>query len=113
MPLYEYECGACGSRFERIQKFSDALLTTCPSCGGEVQKLFSSPAIQFKGTGWYITDYARKPSGDQTASSEDSERSSKSSTSAKDKKEATKGSKRKTGGTESSPKPSESSSSSK
>ena len=62
MPLYEYQCGQCG-RFEIIQKFSDAPLQACPTCGQEVQKLLSSPAIQFKGTGWYITDYARKSSG--------------------------------------------------
>lgn len=60
MPLYEYECEVEGNRFEVIQKFSDAPLTTCPTCGGPVRRLISSPAIQFKGTGWYITDYARK-----------------------------------------------------
>lgn len=59
MPLYEYECDACGRRFERIQKFSDPLITVCPTCGGSVHKLFSSPAIQFKGSGFYITDYAK------------------------------------------------------
>ena len=63
MPLYEYECTACGHRFERIQKFSDAPIETCPVCGGAVQKLVSSPAFQFKGSGWYVTDYARKGSG--------------------------------------------------
>ncbi len=62
MPLYEYECNDCDHRFERIQKFSDPLVSTCPVCSGEVRKLLSSPAIQFKGTGWYVTDYARKPS---------------------------------------------------
>jgi putative FmdB family regulatory protein len=62
VPLYEYQCGRCG-RFEVIRKFSDAPLTICPTCGQEIQKLFSAPAIQFKGTGWYITDYARKSSG--------------------------------------------------
>ena len=65
MPLYEYQCNDCGHRFERIQKFSDPLVSTCPVCDGEVRKLLSSPAIQFKGTGWYVTDYAKKPSGDQ------------------------------------------------
>jgi putative FmdB family regulatory protein len=60
MPLYEYECQQEGTRFEIIQKFSDAPLTTCPTCGGTVRRLLSSPAIQFKGSGWYITDYARK-----------------------------------------------------
>jgi putative FmdB family regulatory protein len=62
MPLYEYQCDACSQRFERIQKFSDPLVEECPSCGGKVRKLLSSPAIQFKGSGWYITDYAKKGS---------------------------------------------------
>ena len=81
MPLYEYECHACQHRFEVIQKFSDPLVDVCPVCGGVVRKLMSSPAIQFKGSGWYITDYAKKdgPSavktdatGDQTASGDKS-----------------------------------------
>ena len=68
MPLYEYQCDACGRRFEKIQKFSDAPLEVCALCGkGPVHKLLSSPAIQFKGSGWYITDYAKKGS---TASGE-------------------------------------------
>src|SRR3954464_7467060 len=62
MPLYEYECDACGHRFEKIQKFSDPLEDTCPKCGDHVHKLMSSPAIQFKGSGFYITDY---PKGDK------------------------------------------------
>jgi len=62
MPLYEYECDACGHRFEKIQKFSDPLEETCPKCAGHVHKLMSSPAIQFKGSGFYITDY---PKGDK------------------------------------------------
>jgi putative FmdB family regulatory protein len=61
MPIYEYECEACGNRFELIQKFSDPLVQICPKCGEpKVHKLLSSPAFQFKGTGWYVTDYARK-----------------------------------------------------
>jgi len=64
MPLYEYQCDSCGHRFERIQKFSDPPVETCPSCEGTVRKLLSSPAIQFKGSGWYITDYARKSSSE-------------------------------------------------
>jgi putative FmdB family regulatory protein len=60
MPLYEYQCDACGHRFENIQKFSDPHLETCPKCGGRVHKLQSAPAIQFKGSGFYITDYAKK-----------------------------------------------------
>ncbi len=63
MPLYEYECDACGHRFEHIQKFSDPLEDKCPKCGGKVRKLFSSPAFQFKGSGFYITDYAKKDHG--------------------------------------------------
>jgi putative FmdB family regulatory protein len=59
MPLYEYQCDACAHRFEVIQKYSDAPIDVCPKCGGAVSKLLSSPAIQFKGSGWYITDYAR------------------------------------------------------
>jgi putative FmdB family regulatory protein len=70
MPLYEYECVSCAHRFERIQKFSDPLVDACPKCGGAVRKLISSPAIQFKGSGWYITDYAKKSgSVDSSASS--------------------------------------------
>lgn len=62
MPLYEYECDACAHRFERIQKFSDPLVDTCPKCSGHVRKLLSSPAIQFKGSGFYINDYPKKGS---------------------------------------------------
>src|SRR5262245_54140936 len=60
MPLYEYECDACGRRFEVIQKMSDPVVETCPTCGGRVHKLQSAPAFQFKGSGWYVTDYAKK-----------------------------------------------------
>jgi putative FmdB family regulatory protein len=63
LPLYEYQCKKCHSLTERIQKFSDAPLTVCPHCGGELEQLLSAPAVQFKGSGWYVTDYARKPSG--------------------------------------------------
>ena len=60
MPLYEYACDACGHRWEVIQKFSDPPVETCPKCAGPVHKLQSAPAFQFKGSGWYITDYAKK-----------------------------------------------------
>lgn len=60
MPLYEYQCARCGQRIEKIQKFSDPPLTKCEECGGPLERLLSSPAIQFKGSGWYVTDYARK-----------------------------------------------------
>ncbi len=63
MPLYEYQCKSCHTKTERIQKFSDPPLTVCPHCGGEMEQLLSAPAVQFKGAGWYVTDYARKGSG--------------------------------------------------
>ena len=69
MPLYEYRCAQCGT-FERMQKFSDPILSQCPTCGGRVEKLLSAPAIQFKGSGWYVTDYARKTPGKETGSRE-------------------------------------------
>jgi putative FmdB family regulatory protein len=72
MPLYEYECDACGSRFEKIQKFSDPPIDVCAKCGkGPVRKLLSSPAIQFKGSGWYITDYAKSKDTKSTKESKD------------------------------------------
>ncbi|MBN2370428.1 MAG: zinc ribbon domain-containing protein [Vicinamibacteria bacterium] len=61
MPLYEYMCQACG-KFEILQKFSDDALSKCPTCGRDVHRIISAPAIRFKGTGWYVTDYAKKPS---------------------------------------------------
>ena len=72
MPLYEYQCENCAQRFERIQKFSDPPVETCPRCGGKVRKLLSSPAIQFKGSGWYITDYAKKSGSTESGSSSSS-----------------------------------------
>ena len=80
MPLYEYECGACGHRFEIIQKFSDVPITECPECRGRLRKLQSAPAFQLKGTGWYATDY---PKTGQTPPEKDSDGSSDSSTSEK------------------------------
>ena len=86
MPLYEYQCDACGHRFEKIQKFSDPLVDTCPKCGGVVRKLMSSPAIQFKGSGFYITDYAKK---DYTAATKaDKEGGTKDTKDTKDTKES-------------------------
>ena len=87
MPLYEYQCDACGHRFETIQKFSDPPVTTCPKCGGSVRKLIASPAFQFKGTGWYITDYAKKDAGKgKGASAESSSEKSATEKADKDKK---------------------------
>jgi putative FmdB family regulatory protein len=86
MPLYEYQCEQCDHRFELIRKFSDPPLEVCPKCGGRVRKLMSSPAIQFKGTGWYITDYAKK---DQGGSGKSSERKADEAGSAAAKSEST------------------------
>jgi putative FmdB family regulatory protein len=60
LPLYEYQCKACDRRLEVLQRLAEPPLTTCPECGGELRKLISAPAFQFKGEGWYVTDYARK-----------------------------------------------------
>ena len=89
MPLYEYQCEKCAHRFEVIQKFSDAPIDVCPKCGGPVVKLLSSPAIQFKGSGWYITDYARQGSRD-SKDSKDHAPASSSSTSTSESKTETK-----------------------
>ena len=85
MPLYEYQCTKCKHTFEKIQKFSDPPVTKCPECGGKVEQLLSAPAIQFKGAGWYVTDYAKKSgtssgtkSGSDVSGSSDSKSDTKS-----------------------------------
>jgi putative FmdB family regulatory protein len=76
MPLYEYECKKCHHRFEKIQSFSARHTKKCPDCGGPVEQVISAPAVQFKGSGWYVTDYAKKSSassssnGDSTSKGE-------------------------------------------
>ena len=96
MPLYEYECDACGHRFEVIQKFSDPPIEACPACSGRVRKLQSAPAFQFKGSGWYITDYARK---DQSKAERTTEGKAEGTDEGKDKRKD-KGDKGKEGGGE-------------
>jgi putative FmdB family regulatory protein len=112
MPLYEYECDACGHRFEMIQKFSDPLVDKCPKCGSTVRKLISSPAIQFKGTGFYITDYPKKESGGGPKSSggaKDKDPSSKSESSSESSdKSSDKGSEKGSDKSKGSEKPAES-----
>jgi putative FmdB family regulatory protein len=82
MPLYEYQCEVCKRRFEVIRKFSDPELQVCTLCGkGPVQRQMSSPAIQFKGSGWYITDYSQKGKAGSESSSTSSPTDSKSSSS--------------------------------
>jgi putative FmdB family regulatory protein len=92
MPLYEYRCGACQKRFEVIRKFSDPELDRCTLCGeGPVHRLVSSPAIQFKGSGWYITDYSQKgkSGSESTGSSSDSKPAASETAAASSKPETT------------------------
>jgi len=69
MPNYEYLCKKCGHRFEQIRKFSDKQLRKCPECGGVIEQVISAPAVQFKGSGWYVTDYPKKGAGSAPSSS--------------------------------------------
>jgi putative FmdB family regulatory protein len=88
MPLYEYECKKCGHRFEKIQKFSDRMVKKCPDCGGRVEQMISAPAVQFKGSGWYVNDYPKKSgasaSSDSGSKESKKEDKSKSESAAKD-----------------------------
>ena len=84
MPLYEYECKKCGHRFEKIQKFSDAMVKKCPECGGKVEQMISAPAVQFKGSGWYVTDYAKMPSAGSSSKAEAERKADSKSDSAKE-----------------------------
>jgi putative FmdB family regulatory protein len=86
MPLYEYLCKKCHHRFERIQKFSDPHIKKCPECGGPVEQVLSAPAVQFKGSGWYVTDYAKKSSA--PAASESSSAKAESPTKKEEKPKA-------------------------
>jgi putative FmdB family regulatory protein len=84
MPLYEYECKKCHQRFERIQKFSDPHVKKCPKCGGPIEQVISAPAVQFKGSGWYVTDYAKKSSTGSASSSSNGDSASKNDAKSKD-----------------------------
>ena len=86
MPLYEYECKKCGHRFEKIQKFSDRMVKKCPECGGVVEQMISAPAVQFKGSGWYVNDYPKKSGG--SSGSSDSKESKESKKEDKSKGES-------------------------
>jgi putative FmdB family regulatory protein len=85
MPNYEYECKKCGHRFEEIRKFSDKHPKKCPECGGAIEQVISAPAVQFKGSGWYVTDYAKKSSG--SAGSSPATSASESDSTAKETKD--------------------------
>ena len=78
MPIYEYQCQACDERLETIQAISDPPLTTCPECGGDLKKLLSAPAFQFKGSGWYVTDYARAGNGSKEGEKKPADAAAKS-----------------------------------
>jgi putative FmdB family regulatory protein len=90
MPIYEYQCKKCHHRFERIQKFSDPHVKKCPDCGGPVEQVITAPAVQFKGSGWYVTDYAKKPSSGTGTGSSNGDSAAKSESSGKkdEKKES-------------------------
>jgi putative FmdB family regulatory protein len=90
MPNYEYLCKKCGHRFEQIRKFSDKQLRKCPECGGVIEQVISAPAVQFKGSGWYVTDYAKKGAGSaaSSAASAEGDSSTKETKDSKDTKEA-------------------------
>jgi putative FmdB family regulatory protein len=83
VPLHEYRCKKCQHTFEKISKFSDPPVKKCPKCGGPVEQLLSAPAVQFKGSGWYVTDYARKGASAKSSGS-DSDSASSSTSSDKD-----------------------------
>jgi putative FmdB family regulatory protein len=85
LPIYEYECVQCGQRIERLQRFDDPAPAACESCGAAMRRLISAPAFQFKGTGWYATDYAGRGSGDKDASSGDGAEGGSKSDKAADK----------------------------
>src|SRR5205807_7992479 len=88
MPLYEYLCKKCGHVFEKIVKFSDRPIKKCPECGGAVEQTISAPAVQFKGSGWYVTDYAKK--SQSSSSSSDGGKEAKDSKESKDSKDSKK-----------------------
>jgi putative FmdB family regulatory protein len=81
VPLYEYQCKKCKHKFEKIQKFSDSPIRKCPECGGAVEKVMHAPNVQFKGTGWYVTDYGK---GDKSEKSKPEGSSDKASSEKKE-----------------------------
>ena len=87
MPNYEYLCKDCGHRFEQIRKFSDKPLRKCPECGGVIEQVISAPAVQFKGSGWYVTDYPKKGAGSTATSSSEGDGGTKETKDAKETKD--------------------------
>jgi putative FmdB family regulatory protein len=107
MPLYEYQCKKCGHRFEKIQLFSAKMVKKCPDCGGPVEQMISAPAVQFKGSGWYVTDYPKK-SGSSGSSESGGKESKEAKKEEKSKSESSESSAKVTSGKESSSKESSS-----
>ena len=90
MPLYEYKCEKCGHRFEKIENVSASTTKKCPKCGSKAERMLAAPAIQFKGSGWYVTDYAGKNAGGNKSDSSDGKKSGEKSASASDSDSAKK-----------------------
>ena len=90
MPIYEYECRKCKAHIEAFQKISDKPLTKCRKCGGRLDKRISAPAIQFKGSGWYVTDYAGKATKNESSESQTSSETTKEKTESKTDKKSSK-----------------------
>lgn len=109
MPLYEYLCKQCKRLTERIVKFSDPPLTVCPHCGGEMEQTISAPAVQFKGSGWYVTDYAKSGKGGKPEAGSSAKSGETSSSSSETKSDNTKSDSSKSDGSKSEPAKSESS----
>lgn len=106
MPLHDYLCGKCGKTSEILQAVGEKSATICPFCGGKLKKLISAPAIQFKGTGWYVTDYARKGSASTSSEkTESAESASKSESAEKQVKVSEAAASKETGASEKSGKP--------
>ena len=101
MPIYEYKCSSCGQTFEVLQRFSDPPLTDHENCGGHVERLVSAAALRFKGTGWYVTDYARASSGSNGKNGDSKRESGDSKNGSGDSKSESGGSKSEAGGSKS------------
>lgn len=109
MPIYEYQCQSCGHAFETMQRLADAPLTLCPKCEGPLKKLISAPAFQFKGSGWYVTDYSRSGGGKSGSGGEAGGKSESGGGEAKSETKTTESSATKVETSSASPKPSSSS----
>jgi putative FmdB family regulatory protein len=109
VPLYEYQCKKCQHKFEKIQKFSDKPIRKCPECGGPVEKVMHAPAVQFKGSGWYVTDYGGKSDkGEKSKPEGSSEKAGAEKKESADKEDGAKAKDKDSGSKKSEPKKSES-----